>query len=241
MRRRNASSSPRRTASRSPGSGARSPAISRKATAGTRRRDRTELWVGDEFGVRPRFYPVRDIAARTAEEGGTTMADRPDRSAFGAPPPDPELKRLEPLLGTWTTQGHTHDSVLGPGVQVTSTETFRWLDGGYFLVQEYATTFGDEPTQRGVAYWGYDAETGRFRIIFFSNNGPFTEEGNRYEGQVAEGSLTFLGPARYQYELDEQGKIKTNADGTISVAWWLRGEQGEWKSWMDNTFSKTRD
>jgi len=197
--------------------------------------------VGDEFGVRPRFYPVRDIAARTAEEGGTTMADRPDRSAFGAPPPDPELKRLEPLLGTWTTQGHTQDSVLGPGVPVTSTETFRWLDGGYFLVQEYATTFGDEPAQRGVVYWGYDAEAGKFRVIFFSNNGPFTEEGNRYEGTVADRRLTAVGPARFQYELDEEAVIKTNADGTISVAWWLRDDKGEWKPWMDNTFRKIHD
>jgi Protein of unknown function (DUF1579) len=169
------------------------------------------------------------------------MADRSDQAAFDAPPPDPELKRLEPLLGTWTTQNHTQDTVYGPGVPVTSTETFRWLDGGYFLVQEYETTFGEEPTQRGVVYWGYDAEEGRFRLFFFSNNGPFTEEGSRYEGKVADGRLTFVGPARYQYELDEHGKIKTNPDGTISVAWWVRDEQGEWKPWMDNTFRKIRD
>ena len=169
------------------------------------------------------------------------MADRSEQAAFGAPAPDPELTRLAPLLGTWTTQGHTQDSVYGPGVPVTATETFRWLDGGYFLVQEYETTFGEEPTQRGVNYWGYDAQTSRFRIIFFSNNGPFTEEGNRYEGEVADGGLTFVGPARFQHELDPDGKIKTNADGTISVAWWLRDERGEWQPWMVNTFRKIRD
>lgn len=58
---------------------------------------------------------------------------------------------------------------------------------------------------------------------------------------MADGRLTFVGPARYQYELDEDGKIKMNADGTISVAWWLRDEQGEWTPWMDNTFSELRD
>jgi Protein of unknown function (DUF1579) len=169
------------------------------------------------------------------------MADSPNQSAFDAPPPDPELKRLEPLLGTWTTEAQTQDSVYGSGVPVTSTETFRWLDGGYFLVQDYETTFGDEPAQRGVNYWGYDAESRKFRIIFFSNNGPFTEDGNRYEGKVADGGLTFVGPARFRYELDEDGKIKTNADGTISVAWWLRDEQGQWQPWMVNTFRKNRD
>jgi hypothetical protein len=31
----------------------------------------------------------------------------------------------------------------------------------------------------------------------FSNNGPFTEAGNRHEGEVAGGKLTFEGPARF--------------------------------------------
>ena len=58
---------------------------------------------------------------------------------------------------------------------------------------------------------------------------------------MADGRLTFVGPARFQHELDAEGKIKTNADGTISVAWWLRDEQGQWQPWMVNTFRKNRD
>jgi hypothetical protein len=135
-----------------------------------------------------------------------------DESPLGVPSPDPELKRLEPLLGTWRAEDHTRESVLGPGVRVTSSETFDWLDGGYFLVSTYETVFGAEPAQRGVNYWGYDSQAKRFRIVFFSNNGPFTEDGNRYEGAVADGKLTFEGPARFQYELDDHGRIKTNAD-----------------------------
>jgi hypothetical protein len=160
-------------------------------------------------------------------------------SRFEIAPPDPELKRLLPLLGTWTTQEHTRDSVLGPGVPVTSTETFRWLEGGYFLAQTYDTVFGDEPAQKGVNYWYYDPEAEKFRIIFFSNNGNFTEHGNRYEGEAAGGKLTFQGPARFQHELDADGSIKLNADGTVTVAWWLRGEDGEWHPWMRNTFTRT--
>jgi hypothetical protein len=75
----------------------------------------------------------------------------------------------------------------------------------------------------------------------FSNNGPFTEEGNRYEGKVADGKLMSVGPARFQYELDEEGNIKMNPDGTSSVAWWLHDEKGEWQAWMDLTFTKIRD
>jgi Protein of unknown function (DUF1579) len=166
------------------------------------------------------------------------MADRSARGGFDAPPPDPELQRLAPLVGTWTTTARTRDGVYGPGVAVSSTESFGWLEGGYFLVQDYETTFGEEPTQHGVAYWGYDPETSRFQIIFFSNNGPFTEAGNRYVGEVADGRLTFVGPARYQYGLGGDGRIQPNPDGTVSVAWWARDAGGQWQPWMDNTFTK---
>jgi hypothetical protein len=33
-------------------------------------------------------------------------------SGFEVPPPAPELKRLEPLIGKWHTRAHTEDSVL---------------------------------------------------------------------------------------------------------------------------------
>jgi hypothetical protein len=172
---------------------------------------------------------------RSCELGGSHGQRRTNRIRSSAA--HPHLQRLEPLRGNWKAEEQTLDSVLGPGVPVTSVEAFRWLDGGYFLVQEYETTFGDEPTQTGVNYWFYDAEADRFRIIF-SNNGPFSEDGSRYEGQVAEGKLTFVGPARFQYDLDDDGRIKVNPDGTISIRWWIRDEAGEWQPWMTNTFSR---
>jgi hypothetical protein len=164
-----------------------------------------------------------------------------EQSTAAVPPPDPELQRLAPLLGTWRCEDHTNASTLGPGVPVTSVETFEWLEGGYFLVHTYETVFGDEPAQKGVNYCGYDAEAKKFRLIFFSNNGPFTEHGNRYQGKVADRRLIFEGPARFQYALDDTGRIKVNPDDTISVAWWLRDEHGNWQPWMNNTFTKVQD
>jgi hypothetical protein len=168
--------------------------------------------------------------------------DTNDRPAHAVPAPHPDLQRLAPLVGAWTADEHTVDTaLLGPGVRVTSRERFSWVDGGYFLVSTYETVFGDEPAQKGVNYWYHDAEAGRFRIIFFSNNGPFTEEGNRYEGEVADGKLTFTGPARFQYELDDDGRVAVNPDGTLSVAWWLRDGDGGWQPWMRNTFTSVGD
>jgi hypothetical protein len=56
---------------------------------------------------------------------------------------------------------------------------------------------------------------------------------------VAGSKLIFQGPARFAYELDDDGKVKVNPDGTISVDWWLRGEDDEWHPWMSNTFTRT--
>lgn len=164
-----------------------------------------------------------------------------NQAAYQPPPPDPELQRLTPLIGTWKAKDQTEDSILGPGVTVESTESYEWLDGGYFLVSTYVTVFGNEPPQTGVMYWGYDSETKQFHNRFFSNNGPYEKSGNEYIGVVANGKLTFTGPARFQYELDDDGKIKLNPDGTLSVAWWLRDDEGNWQPWMNNRFTRIKE
>jgi hypothetical protein len=165
------------------------------------------------------------------------MSENNASSASQYPPkPHPELRRLDPLVGKWRSKDRTNDSVLGPGVAVESVETFAWLDGGYFLVSTYETAFGDEPIQRGVMYWSYDAGSVSFHNRFFSNNGPYDPAGNEYVGKVEGDKLTFVGPARFQYDLDSAGRIKTNRDGSISVAWWLRDEHGAWHPWMTNKF-----
>ncbi len=49
---------------------------------------------------------------------------------IGMPTPDPALRRLDPLVGTWTIAGRT----LGAEQDdVTGTVTIDWLPGGFFL------------------------------------------------------------------------------------------------------------
>jgi hypothetical protein len=50
--------------------------------------------------------------------------------------------------------------------------------------------------------------------------------------------LRFEGPAWFQSEFDERGRIRRGSDGRVSVAWWLRDENGEWEPWMINAFTK---
>lgn len=59
-----------------------------------------------------------------------------------------------------------------------------------------------------------------------------------YEGVVEGNTLTFEGPARFQYQLDQDGKIDVNDDGAITTKWWLRNNSGEWEEWMTNINKK---
>jgi hypothetical protein len=161
------------------------------------------------------------------------------RATDPAPPPHPELERLDRLVGTWRVEGYTRDSLAGPAGPVRSTETFEWLDGGYFLVHRYETVFSDEAPQRGVMFWGYDAAGSRFRCHFFSNNGPFTEDGNIYDGRIIGRQMIFTGPARFTLLLDEDGKIQVR-DGTFHAAWELRDADGIWRPWMCDTYSRVK-
>jgi hypothetical protein len=154
------------------------------------------------------------------------------------PLPDPQLQRLSPLAGTWKADDVTRGTVIGPGTRVRSAETFGWLDGGYFLVSTYHTVFGDDPAQTRSHVLRLRRGERDVPQRLLQQHGPFTEEGNRYEGRVAAGKLTFVGPARFQYALDDDGKIKVNQDGTITVEWRLRDEGGAWQSWMTNAFSR---
>jgi hypothetical protein len=84
------------------------------------------------------------------------------------PTPDPALKRLEPLVGTWSMEGHLVDSnennIKGQG-------TFRWLPGGFFLEQRLTLDFMGLKID-SLELIGYDPETKTFPSTVFSNLSP---------------------------------------------------------------------
>src|SRR6478752_6534376 len=67
----------------------------------------------------------------TSKKGGqitmTGNSDNSNTQPQQPPTPNPELKRLERLVGTW--------KVFGP--EIDGQVTFEWLDGGFFLVQRF--------------------------------------------------------------------------------------------------------
>ncbi|HEX2037537.1 MAG TPA: hypothetical protein VHS99_25455 [Chloroflexota bacterium] len=62
------------------------------------------------------------------------MADGDTGAQDQAPPaPNPALRRLDVLVGTWDMKGRES----GPEGEIHGRLVFEWLEGGYFLVQHF--------------------------------------------------------------------------------------------------------
>jgi hypothetical protein len=59
------------------------------------------------------------------------------------PQPDAQLKALDRLVGTWRVSGGT-----------TGTVTYRWMDGGFFLLQDVEMKDGDGRSIKGFEVIG---------------------------------------------------------------------------------------
>lgn len=79
----------------------------------------------------------------------------------GPPKPGPEHKKMEYMIGKWTRQADSQDSVFGPGGKSTGTETCKWMTGG-FHVECHSVEKGPAGEVTGHGIMGYDAEEKKY-------------------------------------------------------------------------------
>jgi hypothetical protein len=99
------------------------------------------------------------------------------------PQPDPALKRLDRLVGTWSMKGHligsTEENIIGQA-------TFQWLEGGFFMQQDIDLDFaGMKIKSRELI--GYNPETEAFSSLVYSNLSPMPLP---YQWDLREDTLT---------------------------------------------------
>jgi len=75
------------------------------------------------------------------------------------PKPNPELKKLEKLVGIWNVSGEVCGQV-----------SYSWMEGGFFLVQ-----YVDLEGSKGLEFIGYDEENGILRSHYFDDDGKVLE------------------------------------------------------------------
>lgn len=81
------------------------------------------------------------------------------------PKPDPALKRLDVLIGTWDLKGRTLDSNED---NITGWNTFEWLPGGFFLKSTGEINFKGTIVQ-SLELIAYDPSTRTFPSNVYSN------------------------------------------------------------------------
>ena len=101
-----------------------------------------------------------------------------------APKPGAAHQRLEMFLGKWTQVGEAQASPYGPAGKLTSTDTYAWMPGGFFLLHRWEARQGAVDF-KATEILGYDA---RHRVytshVFdnFGNSGSYkiTPQGNTW-------------------------------------------------------------
>lgn len=118
----------------------------------------------------------------------------------GRAEPDAELKRLDKLVGTWELSG-----------AAAGTNTYEWLDGGFFLLQHVNMQQGEHEI-KGLEVIG--------RLLPFGAEKPSEDIKSRFYGDQGE---TF----DYVYEISEDGKTLTIWGGEKGSPAFYRGTFNE--------------
>jgi len=93
------------------------------------------------------------------------MADKNNVQEKDEIQPNPALKRLDILIGTWDLTGRTLDS---DEDNITGWNTFEWLPGGFFLKSTGEINFKGALIQ-SLEIIGYDPENDTFPSSVYSN------------------------------------------------------------------------
>jgi hypothetical protein len=123
------------------------------------------------------------------------------------PQPDAQLKALDRLVGTWRVSGGT-----------TGTVTYRWMDGGFFLLQDVEMKDGDGRSIKGfevigrLRTFGAEKPSEDIKSRYYDNDGNTFDYVYELEGDT----LTIWGgekgsPAYYKGTFSEDGNTVTGA------------------------------
>ena len=104
------------------------------------------------------------------------------------PKPSPELKNLDYFVGTWTSEGENKPGPMGPGGKWTTTDHYKWMEGGFFLTGETEYS-GPEGKTHGPFFLGYDTNDKVFTYDAFNTMG----EAEHAKGTVSGDTWTYTG------------------------------------------------
>ena len=146
-----------------------------------------------------------------------------------APKPDPEMKKLEMLVGHWTYQGEYKPGPVGPTGKFSGEVTYEMILGGFILQGRFLEkgVMGD---LQSLELCGYDPANKNYHVTVYSNDGShwtgaITVSGTTWSTswKLAFGGKQYLIRATDNFSPDwtsfaQKGEIST--DGKAWATWW---------------------
>jgi hypothetical protein len=143
--------------------------------------------------------------------------------------PSAEIKSLDFLVGTWRTEGQTVPSPAEPSIDITGTDQYEWLDGGFFLVHHVDVHMGADHVKTLEIIGDYDRASQTYAARSFDNQGNY--ESMRVASGAGE-SWTITG------ESTRATIHPTNSGNTLQVEWERSSDGSHWEPWMDLTLTR---
>lgn len=135
-----------------------------------------------------------------------------------SPTPNPDLKELDRLVGTWNVSGGTEGEI-----------TYEWMDGGFFLIQ-YVDLEQNGQSTTGIEIIGHEREFGgepseEIRSRFYDNMGNTLDYVYELDGDTL---MIWAGekgsPAHFTGEFSD--------DGDTLAGEWVYPDGGGYESTM---------
>jgi hypothetical protein len=133
----------------------------------------------------------------------------PAQEAMAPREPAPELKRLEPLIGSWSGKG-TVDRPRSGRTQWQAEGSYRWSHAGCWLQEDMIVHFaGTEQPVAVRAYLGWDKEDRRYVMCCLYNDGDIRVDEFEF---LPDGTLMTVATLRRPLTFAERTLIKVDGD-----------------------------
>lgn len=143
-------------------------------------------------------------------------------------PASPKHEKMNAFAGEWKTTGKVYAAAGTPELPINATDTYEWLEGGFFLVHRWDAQIGGK-RHTGMEIMSYDAETDIYPMHSYNDEGT---RGKMIARVDAKGVWVFG-------DVKERSTVTFSADGnTMFGAWELKDESGLWKPWMEVRLEK---
>jgi hypothetical protein len=98
--------------------------------------------------------------------------------------PYPEMKKFEPLIGEWVSEGEDKATPLGPAGKTSGRSSIQWIFNGFYVEWQYFYIVGGGPKIEGREIDCYDPISKTYPGRWFESDGSYTSGTYSFKGNV---------------------------------------------------------